>query len=39
LDPASLVLTGLAFLAVSLLACLIPARRSALVDPLVALRE
>jgi ABC-type antimicrobial peptide transport system permease subunit len=39
LDPISLALTGVMFLGISLLACLVPARRSARVDPLTALRE
>ncbi|HEY6370003.1 MAG TPA: FtsX-like permease family protein [Candidatus Sulfotelmatobacter sp.] len=37
-DPLTLVLVGALFVVVALLACLVPVRRAATVDPLEALR-
>ena len=38
-DPATLIVMGSLFTAVALLACWVPARRAAAVDPMDALRE
>ena len=38
-DPLTLTTVGVLFAAVALMACWVPARRAALVDPLDALRE
>ena len=38
-DPATLIVMGSLFAAVALLACWLPARRAAEVDPVTALRE
>jgi putative ABC transport system permease protein len=37
-DPATFALFGATMIAVSMLACYVPARRAARVDPLVAIR-
>jgi putative ABC transport system permease protein len=38
-DPATFAIMGLAFLAIAIVACGLPALRAARLDPMVALRE
>ena len=38
-DPEVLLVSAAVLLAVSLLACVIPARRAVRIDPMIALRE